>query len=367
MATFPPSKTRRINTVSIHATLAGGDNKSYIIATSTRGFLSTPPSRVATQLHYFTATFYKFLSTPPSRVATPPHRTSGPTTQRFYPRHPRGWRRTTAARPGTRTAVSIHATLAGGDLRNDPLWQQHGSFYPRHPRGWRLGSVRAPGVCTGVSIHATLAGGDPIFMSPTIQTTEFLSTPPSRVATNNPAILIPQTKFLSTPPSRVATTRLLQNLSEFQFLSTPPSRVATTPFTIFLKLDLLFLSTPPSRVATFSYTVYSAAKGVSIHATLAGGDGTPGTGCAGISSVSIHATLAGGDAYHATGGGTAASFYPRHPRGWRRQDAQTLDGVPGFYPRHPRGWRRLVDDFCQPIYEVSIHATLAGGDLFHFV
>ena len=34
----------------------------------------------------------------------------------------------------------------------------------------------------------------------------------------------------------------------------------------------------------------------------------------------------------------------------------------GFYPRHPRGWR-LCDNVLLAVYnDVSIHATLAGGD-----
>ena len=56
----------------------------------------------------------------------------------FYPRHPRGWRRSARmmARRGSR--VSIHATPAGGD-------------------GFLVGG-RVKHV--NVSIHATLAGGD---------------------------------------------------------------------------------------------------------------------------------------------------------------------------------------------------------------
>ena len=57
--------------VSIHATLAGGDDNNYITLNGYTLFLSTPPSRVATP-----------KSTAKSRRA-----------MCFYPRHPRGWRR----------------------------------------------------------------------------------------------------------------------------------------------------------------------------------------------------------------------------------------------------------------------------------
>ena len=33
-----------------------------------------------------------------------------------------------------------------------------------------------------------------------------------------------------------------------------------------------------------------------------------------------------------------------------------------FYPRHPRGWRRDVAVIQRQRGDVSIHATLAGGD-----
>ena len=101
-----------------------------------------------------------FLSTPPSRVATTRGNGIAELDMRFYPRHPRGWRpdkwydyrlyKMFLSTPPSRVAtnnkmkpenpikVSIHATLAGGDvLRGLGQWRN-----------------------SGVSIHATLAGGD---------------------------------------------------------------------------------------------------------------------------------------------------------------------------------------------------------------
>ena len=57
--------------VSIHATLAGGDARSQSPVKTPRMFLSTPPSRVATGRWGLT----------------------GRCGRCFYPRHPRGWRR----------------------------------------------------------------------------------------------------------------------------------------------------------------------------------------------------------------------------------------------------------------------------------
>ena len=86
-------------------------------------FLSTPPSRVATTYIYpqYT-TINEFLSTPPSRVATLLSCLPTLYLVSFYPRHPRGWRRTMFMDFMQKIAVSIHATLAGGDrpTRNFP-------------------------------------------------------------------------------------------------------------------------------------------------------------------------------------------------------------------------------------------------------
>ena len=169
-------------------------------------------------------------------------------------------------------SVSIHATLAGGDGSTPALARCLACFYPRHPRGWR-----------------------PDHKSYLFALFEFLSTPPSRVAT---AIITSgrlSAMFLSTPPSRVATASASAVVFAGVFLSTPPSRVATRLcFTEICRtksfyprhprgwrlcqildkvfINYLFLSTPPSRVAT----------------------------------------------------GRNATF---------------IDGLNRFYPRHPRGWR----------------------------
>ena len=150
------------DTVSIHATLAGGDSIEAYDDNNSRVFLSTPPARVAMGSPQGLDASNAFLSTPPSRVATAvQHITATTTLPCFYPRHPSGWRlkqrqhRVFAFKvsihatlaggdallcplPIPQTKVSIHATLAGGDRKLPkrlPLSTK--CFYPRHPRGWR--------------------------------------------------------------------------------------------------------------------------------------------------------------------------------------------------------------------------------------
>ena len=101
-----------------------------------------------------------FLSTPPSRVATGSANSIDCYSTGFYPRHPRGWRRFTGTFESRRKS----------------------RFYPRHPRGWRL-VLAVVDLAAVVSIHATLAGGDCISLLCGGRSSEFLSTPPSRVAT----------------------------------------------------------------------------------------------------------------------------------------------------------------------------------------
>ena len=101
-----------------------------------------------------------------------------------------------------------------------------------------------------------------------------------------------------------------------------------------------FLSTPPSRVATPCGNVHDTGIRVSIHATLAGGD-----------------FPLGGFRWRAAG------FYPRHPRGWRLVKTTPGTAWNSFYPRHPRGWRQRLLFARLLRYNVSIHATLAGGDI----
>ena len=264
-----------------------------------------------------------FLSTPPSRVATGKPVFVRPRTHRFYPRHPRGWRPWLDDLAKPRLFVSIHATLAGGD---------GGRRYEAGP--------------AGVSIHATLAGGDLRPLTYSYHRAMFLSTPPSRVATQGAPPSAGRYQFLSTPPSRVATMEILLMAKQTirSFYPRHPrgwrptlSNVVSVYLICFYPRHprgwrltenggsfstAMFLSTPPSRVAT---------------------------------AILLSPCL------------MALCFYPRHPRGWRPvarfgvpSKHQSFLSTPpsrvatncsqtmllidqSFYPRHPRGWRRQIE------------------------
>mgnify|MGYP001136271674 CR=1 FL=1 len=101
-----------------------------------------------------------------------------------------------------------------------------------------------------------------------------------------------------------------------------------------------FQSTPPSREATRGYGLPHRAAGISIHASLAGGDRH--RRCQDLSgAISIHASLAGGDGER--GVDVAEGLY--------------------FNPRLPRGRRPGRDEINSIFALISIHASLAGGDI----
>ena len=350
--------------VSIHATLAGGDGSNCVDVVIEVAFLSTPPSRVATGWSF-----------PPL-----------PCRRSFYPRHPRGWRHHAEPPRLSAVVVSIHATLAGGDEIRQQMRREGEEFlstppsrvatkcdgrervpafcfYPRHPRGWRRPCTRHKrdkfcfyprhprgwrpeyiGAKTGykyVSIHATLAGGDSFNVRRCPRALHVSNHATLAGGDEMQAYFADEEKvFLSTPPSRVATHPSRKQLLQLvAFLSTPPSRVATTFGLPPSSLHFTFLSTPPSRVATSCFTCNAYAIGVSIHATLAGGDASP-----------VRFPFAAG------------RFYPRHPRGWRRNTACTAMRIASFLSTPPSrvATETLLKDWRHNT--VSIHATLAGGD-----
>ena len=214
--------------VSIHATLAGGDNIAIFSSLQARMFLSTPPSRVATSpVRSATVTpsvsIHATLAGGDRRQRADYRRAV-----RFYPRHPRGWRLRRQRRLHVFNGVSIHATLAGGDLCRTVWAGSPTSFYPRHPRGWRL-NTKVPSTEQrrfyprhprgwrprlrrfprrppyAVSIHATLAGGDRSWASITLFHLSFYPRHPRGWRRSSFTRVFSSFKFLSTPPSRVAT------------------------------------------------------------------------------------------------------------------------------------------------------------------
>ena len=86
-----------------------------------------------------------------------------------------------------------------------------------------------------------------------------------------------------------------------------------------------------------------------------------------IEGISIHTTLAGGDPSCTGRTHLCLYFNPHHPRGWRH-GGQNFGKTENEYfnPHHPRGWRPGPWRSTAFVLTISIHTTLAGGDLWSF-
>ena len=227
--------------------------------------------------------------------------------------------------------------------RRRPLSRPHRPrFYPRHPRGWRCGVGDSP----------------PLYFV-------FLSTPPSRVATR---------LFLRPAPGHR------------RFYPRHPRGWRPAIGEKYVLQQVRFYPRHPRGWRPAQNGFAMLIQGVSIHATLAGGDPRYQLTTDGPPVVSIHATLAGGDGgvgdspplyfvFLSTPPSRVATaktriqttillcFYPRHPRGWRQRSQGCSEAHHFWFLSTPPS--RVAT--CGAIYgdstdNVSIHATLAGGD-----
>ena len=172
---------------------------------------------------------HRFQSTPPSRVATASTGVRNGRGDDFNPHHPRGWRLQRSAQkkgrkefqstPPSRVAtlmycdmegfaieisihttlaggdlvfpvppfdtltISIHTTLAGGDVNFGIFRLALEDFNPHHPRGWRLPLATSGKKCLHHFNPHHPRGWRPDETHFVFIADPFQSTPPSRVAT----------------------------------------------------------------------------------------------------------------------------------------------------------------------------------------
>ena len=213
-----------------------------------------------------------------------------------------------------------------------------------------------------ISIHTTLAGGDILIVTRTRNLVEFQSTPPSRVATFPPGLQVQSGLFQSTPPSRVATDDDVQRCYTKRFQSTPPSRVATKQqFAVVCKVVISIHTTLAGGDAKNMNTQVTELQ-ISIHTTLAGGDTPIRTIAYSHPNFNPHHPRGWRHA-HFTFSLPYAAFQstpPSRVATWPsvRVFFQLID----FNPHHPRGWRQQVPALGTVEVTISIHTTLAGGD-----
>ena len=284
-----------------------------------------------------------------------------PVTNYFYPRPPRGGRRSACRRKLRCCPISIHALREEGDCRHARDHAVQLNFYPRPPRGGRQYLYRS---------YHTLGG--------------FLSTPSARRATPTATTSLNSRKnFYPRPPRGGRPVVVLQHVGFHQFLSTPSARRATLKTTIttnvggisihalreegdrraFLQGRLpvyfyprpprggrpvmqdgltryvKFLSTPSARRATPRGKQATESTAISIHALREEGDVQAGTVLGASGPISIHALREEGDRRVVPLFGLTLYFYPRPPRGGRPPSQDRRGTTQNFYPRPPRGGR----------------------------
>ena len=191
----------------------------------------------------------------------------------FYPRPPRGGRQTSLLLIWSALTISIHALREEGDTVCRGSQTLSRNFYPRPPRGGRHLWTTRCNLCGKISIHALREEGDRIRRWDSITQNYFYPRPPRggrrRVCRSRTV----QTNFYPRPPRGGRPVLHLSNAKALIFLSTPSARRATY--------------TPINRKEKIM---------ISIHALREEGDRWP----------RLPTTASG-------------YFYPRPPRGGRRQ------------------------------------------------
>ena len=137
-ATWRTEGVRRGCHISIHALREEGDFAFSTISTMSSYFYPRPPRGGRRTAYKYSCGSFPFLSTPSARRATCSSLTS---------------RRS--------TTISIHALREEGDCSDTVHHRCCRYFYPRPPRGGRLTWEIVAAACISISIHALREEGDP--------------------------------------------------------------------------------------------------------------------------------------------------------------------------------------------------------------
>ena len=305
--------------ISIHALREEGDSRAFSTSRRSLTFLSTPSARRATSGVVVLNRSFQFLSTPSARRAT---------LDNFF--------------NVRRVGISIHALREEGDPITSMMVRPRSYFYPRPPRGGRPKKVLNTETGELISIHALREEGDLHLFWCSSSAGLFLSTPSARRATG-----------LSSATAKTTAT----------FLSTPSARRATFNCSCCWCKLYRFLSTPSARRATLPILTAEPVLYISIHALREEGDRIASAVIV-CAPISIHALREEGDCNRHNRSARSRYFYPRPPRGGRRQRMHPGMLSNGFLStpsaRRATIAARTVMGFV--IEKISIHALREEGD-----
>ena len=292
----------------------GGRHSMGCFAARAAIFYPRPSARRATSAASPGRPCCPFLSTPSARRATAGGFSAPAPTSYFYPRPPRGGRRTPCPRlrhspifyprppRGGRPAVasisafafSILSTPSARRATRDGLPHRRRCPILSTPSARRAtGAAKAQDHCGGDFIHALREEGD-VPRTQRFFAVPILSTPSARRATGVSVGYRIDTIILSTPSARRATPEPDPDHGCQQFLSTPSARRATAESaeretageffihalreegddnnTVDLPIDFGILSTPSARRATYEAKRQQRPRMISIHALREEGD-----------------------------------------------------------------------------------------------
>ena len=311
-----PVNLHAIVRVSIHAPAWGATSHTRLLAMATTCF--NPRTRVGCD-----------------RIPSP----LAPLAVRFQSTHPRGVRRTAAARSRAGELVSIHAPAWGATW----IWYQYGirfeMFQSTHPRGVRhAGHGRIP--CAGpVSIHAPAWGATTPSGRPLAPGTGFQSTHPRGVRLALPLDHDRLALVSIHAPAWGATSQRPKGGQRSRVSIHAPAWGATCPCEVRRLAKSLFQSTHPRGVRLGISPSGFNATGVSIHAPAWGATLVVTEAVHRVGPVSIHAPA---------WGATAVDGLPERP-------------VIGFNPRTRVGCDLQGMQICRGVKRVSIHAPAWGA------
>ena len=149
------------NRISIHALREEGDTTTLLICQEVFLFLSTPSARRATSLPIRRCQNLRyFYPRPPRGGRRSGVRPDSAVPRYFYPRPPRGGRQLRSATLSSRSVFLSTPSARRATTTTLLICQEVFDFYPRPPRGGRPGEIRRKDRPVRISIHALREEGD---------------------------------------------------------------------------------------------------------------------------------------------------------------------------------------------------------------
>ena len=332
--------------ISIHALREEGDQRHHPHRPGKKNFYPRPPRGGRRSWQGWSGRSRRYFYPRPPRGGRQQMEAASNEQTYFYPRPPRGGRRGRARRELYAGIISIHALREEGDTKSTTTSRRRSQFLstPSTRRATHAGVLRV--LLQQISIHALREEGDLQGGRPDPGTDYFYPRPPRGGRLTGVTTFLRSIVFLSTPSARRATQHHRKGTHTEIFLSTPSARRAT-PYHCETLLGEKFLSTPSARRATTTklYGVWSSI----FLSTPSARRATRGKSYfSGYSQISIHALREEGDpGRRLPAQDQHISIHALREEGDAGSLLRTTPQL-YFYPRPPRGGRLCRWWYCLP-------------------